>query len=146
MRAEEGLGGNAIGDGNRNHARVIETRVRAVAPIDIREGTKYSVHHPDMKNMMDVTITNGLVPEEKIIDLTNELGAMTDGFEGSYLYSCLVDEIADTQQIGEGVTKGELTAALQSLGYDSLRVTEQNRLPEAGVVEHEALLSSTIKT
>ncbi len=138
--AEEGLVETLSEMGIETMPGVIETRVRAVAPIDIREGTKYSVHHPDMKNMMDVTITNGLVPEEKIIDLTNELGAMTDGFEGSYLYSRLVDEIADTQQIGEGAAKGELTAALQSLGYDSLRVTEQNRLPEAGVVEHEALV------
>ena len=138
--AEEGLVETLSEMGIETMPGVIETRVRAVAPIDIREGTKYSVHHPDMKNMLDVTITNGLVPEERIIDLTNELGDITDGFEGSYLYSRLVDEIADTQQIGEGAAKGELTAALQSLGYDSLRVTEQNRLPEAGVVEHEALV------
>ena len=138
--AEEGLVETLSEMGLEAMPGVIETRVRAVSPIDIRNGVMYSIHHPDMKNMMDSVVQRGLVADGTIEDLANELAAMQGGFEGSVLYNRLVDEIIYNQGISEGAAKGELTAALQSLGYDSLRVTEQNRLPDSGVVEHEALV------
>ena len=120
--AEESLVESLAEMGLETMPGVVETRVRAVAPIDIRNGVMYTVHHPNMRGMMDATVDNGLIPQETIDDLAVELGSLQGGFEGNVLYDRLIEEISNSQGLSEGLAKGELTTALRNEGFDSLLV------------------------
>ena len=64
--AEEGLVETLSEMGLEAMPGVIETRVRAVSPIDIRNGVMYSIHHPDMKNMWTRLCSAGLLLMERL--------------------------------------------------------------------------------
>ena len=82
--AEEGLVETLSEMGLEAMPGVIETQYEAVSPIDIRNGVMYSIHHPDMKNMMDSVVQRGLVADGTIEDLANELAAMQGGLRAVY--------------------------------------------------------------
>lgn len=111
--------------GLRQSPGVVEMRIRAVNPLDLRQDTILAPNDVDFVNvMMNIEADGGL--NGNSLDYIN--GKLADGnYNARDWYGDVIFLMQRDNDITEPQAKKAFTDTVEELGYDSLQVTEWNR-------------------
>ena len=117
---------------------IIETRIQAVSPLDLRETTVLDIGQTDFAEVMiSLEQMGGL--SDGALDYIGTQVARGD-YNGRDWYQDLVYFTERDNDMSTEAAKDALSETFEELGYDSLQVTEYNRVDGPDAIEYEAVV------
>ena len=117
---------------------IIETRIQAVSPLDLRESTILDIGDADFFNVMaSLEEMNGL-SGNALEYIGTQIGR--GNYNARDWYQDLVYWTERDNNMATAEAKNALTETFEELGYDSLQVTEYNTVDGADAIEYEAVV------